>query len=207
MITNDFKLAVLVSGRGSNLQAIIDSIEHGALPGARVALVLSDVAAAPALARARRHGIETLFLDPKQYAGRSEFNLAMVAAIEASGANLVCLAGFMRILSKEFVAPFRGRVMNIHPSLLPAFPGLHPQKQALDYGVKISGCTVHFVDETVDGGAVILQRAVPVLEGDDADTLAARILEEEHKLYPEAIGLFMAGGIRIEGRRTILKEA
>ena len=207
MVTNDFKLAVLVSGRGSNLQAIIDSIEQGALPGARVVLVLSDVAAAPALDRARRHGIETLFLDPKQYAGRGEFNRAMVAAIEASGADLVCLAGFMRILSKEFIEAFRGRVMNIHPSLLPAFPGLHPQQQALDYGVKISGCTVHFVDETVDGGAVILQRAVPVLEGDDANTLAARILEEEHKLYPEAIGLYLAGGIRIEGRRTILKEA
>jgi len=207
MVTNDFKLAVLVSGRGSNLQAIIDSIEQGALPGARVVLVLSDVAAAPALDRARKHGIETLFLDPKQYAGRGEFNRAMVAAIEASGADLVCLAGFMRILSKEFIEAFRGRVMNIHPSLLPAFPGLHPQQQALDYGVKVSGCTVHFVDETVDGGAVILQRAVPVLEGDDADTLAARILEEEHKLYPEAIGLYMAGGIRIEGRRTILKEA
>jgi phosphoribosylglycinamide formyltransferase-1 len=202
----NFKLAVLVSGRGSNLQAIIDSIERGEIPGARVALVLADVAGAPALERARKHGIETLFLDPKGYAGKSEYNQAMVEAIQERGADLVCLAGFMRILGPGFIEAFRGRVMNIHPSLLPAFPGLHPQQQALDYGVKLSGCSVHFVDETVDGGAIILQSAVPVLDGDDADALARRILEQEHLLYPRAIRLFMEGRLTLSGRNVSEKE-
>ncbi|UCD10892.1 MAG: phosphoribosylglycinamide formyltransferase [Nitrospinaceae bacterium] len=206
MEPKDFKLAVLVSGRGSNLQAIIDSIERGELPGARVALVLSDVAEAPALKRASRHGIETRVVDPKAFAGKIEFNQAMVEAIQARGADLVCLAGFMRILGKGFIEAFRGRIVNIHPSLLPAFPGLHPQQQALDYGVKISGCTVHFVDETVDGGAVILQSAVPVLEEDDAGRLAARILEQEHLLYPRAIRLFMEGRLTLTGRKALIKE-
>jgi len=206
MERKDFNLAVLVSGRGSNLQAIIDSVERGELPGARVALVLSDVADAPALARARGHGIATKVVDPRAYAGKSEFNQALVEAIEESGADLVCLAGFMRILGRNFIDAFRGRVMNIHPSLLPSFPGLHPQQQALDYGVKVSGCTVHFVDETVDGGAIILQSAVPVLDGDDAPALAGRILEQEHLLYPRAIRLFMEGRLALSGRNVLAKE-
>jgi len=176
------------------------------LPGARVALVLSDVADAPALARARGHGIATKVVDPRAYAGKSEFNQALVEAIEESGADLVCLAGFMRILGRNFIDAFRGRVMNIHPSLLPSFPGLHPQQQALDYGVKVSGCTVHFVDETVDGGAIILQSAVPVLDGDDAPALAGRILEQEHLLYPRAIRLFMEGRLALSGRNVLAKE-
>ncbi len=206
MGSNRLKLGVLVSGRGSNLQAIIDAIERGDLE-AIIALVVSDKKEAFALERARKHGIEALFIDPKAYESREEHERAVGDELEKRGVGLICLAGYMRILSEYFVNRFRWRIINIHPALLPSFPGLHGQKQALDYGVKISGCTVHFVDEKTDHGPIIIQAAVPVLEGDDEDTLAARILEYEHKIYPRAIQLFAQGRLEIEGRRVKVKRA
>ncbi|RLD99974.1 MAG: phosphoribosylglycinamide formyltransferase [Aquificota bacterium] len=203
---NPLKLGVLVSGRGSNLQAIIDAIERGDLE-AQVAVVISDKEDAFALERARKHGIEALFIDPKAYSSREEHEKVIVDELEKRGVGLICLAGYMRILSEYFVDRFRWRIINIHPALLPSFPGLHGQKQALDYGVKISGCTVHFVDEKTDHGPIIIQAAVPVLEDDNEDTLAARILEYEHKIYPRAIQLFAQGRLEIEGRRVKVRRA
>ena len=205
MPEHDFKLGVLVSGRGSNLQAILDAARRNAL-SARVAVVISNKADAPALDRARAQGVETLFLDPRQYAGREAYDRALAEALRARKVDLVCLAGFMRILSPEFIRAFPGRIINIHPSLLPAFPGLHAQRQALEHGVRITGCTVHFVDETVDTGPILLQAAVPVEEDDDEERLAARILEQEHRIYPEAIQLIADQRVRIEGRRARILE-
>jgi len=203
---NPLKLGVLVSGRGSNLQAIIDAIERGDLE-AQVAVVISDKEDAFALERARKHGIEALFIDPKAYSSREEHEKVIGDELEKRGVGLICLAGYMRILSEYFVDRFRWRIINIHPALLPSFPGLHGQKQALDYGVKISGCTVHFVDEKTDHGPIIIQAAVPVLEDDNEDTLAARILEYEHKIYPRAIQLFAQGRLEIEGRKVKVRRA
>jgi phosphoribosylglycinamide formyltransferase-1 len=201
----ELRLGVLASGRGSNLQAIIDAIARGAL-AARITAVIADRDAAPALERARAHAIPALFLDPKAHADRDRYELALVDALRERAVDLVCLAGFMRVLGPTFVRAFRGRAMNIHPSLLPAFPGLHAQRQALDRGVKVAGATVHFVDEGIDTGPIILQDAVPVLEGDTVASLSARILEVEHRLYPEAIRLYGAGRLRIEGRRVVIDE-
>ncbi len=198
-------LGVLVSGRGSNLQAIIDAIERGDLE-AKIALVISDKKEAFALERARKHGIEALFMDPKAYGSREDHEKAIGDELEKRGVELICLAGYMRILSPYFVQRFRWRIINIHPALLPSFPGLHGQKQALDYGVKISGCTVHFVDEKTDHGPIIIQAAVPVLEEDTEETLAARILEYEHKIYPRAIQLYAQGRLEIQGRRVKIKD-
>ncbi len=198
-------LGVLVSGRGSNLQAIIDAIERGDLE-AKIALVISDKKEAFALERARKHGIEALFMDPKAYGSREDHEKAIGDELEKRGVELICLAGYMRILSPYFVQRFRWRIINIHPALLPSFPGLHGQKQALDYGVKISGCTVHFVDEETDHGPIIIQAAVPVLEEDTEETLAARILEYEHKIYPRAIQLYAQGRLEIQGRRVKIKD-
>ena len=198
------KVGVLVSGRGSNLQAIIDASEKGEIP-AKVVIVISDKKEAYALERARKHGIEALFIDPKAYPSREDHEKAMGDELEKRGVELICLAGYMRVLSPYFVRRFYGRIMNIHPALLPAFPGLHGQLQALEYGVKIVGCTVHFVDEDVDHGPIIIQAAVPVLEDDDEDTLSARILEYEHKIYPRAIQLFAQGRLKIQGRRVKVK--
>ncbi|HXG04644.1 MAG TPA: phosphoribosylglycinamide formyltransferase [Candidatus Binatia bacterium] len=194
-------VGVLASGRGSNLQALLDA---GARPGypARVVIVIADREEAPALARAAAAGVTAVFLNPKDYGDRPAYDAALSARLQAAGVELVCLAGFMRILGPAFVRAWRGRVMNIHPALLPAFPGLHAQRQALDYGVKITGATVHFVDEGVDTGPIILQAAVPVEPDDTEETLSARILAEEHRLYPEAVRLYAEGRLALEGRRV-----
>ena len=197
------RLGVLISGRGSNLQSIIDHIEAGKIP-AKIEVVISDKKEAYGLERAKRHGIEALFIDPKAYPSREEFEKAVGDELEKRGVELICLAGFMRILSPYFVNRFKNRIINIHPALLPSFPGLHGQKQALDYGVKIAGCTVHFVDEGVDSGPIIIQAAVPVYDDDTEDTLSARILRYEHKIYPMAIKLIAEGRVRVEGRKVII---
>ncbi len=193
-------LGVLISGRGSNLQAIIDAIAAGRLD-ARVAVVISNRSEAAGLERARRAGVETLCLRHRDYPNREDYDRALVGALRDRGVGLVCLAGFMRLLSPVFIAAFPNAILNIHPSLLPAFPGLDAQQQAWAHGVKVSGATVHLVDRDLDAGPIVAQRAVPVLEGDTAETLAARILEQEHLLYPEAIGLVLSGGWTVEGRR------
>ncbi len=198
------RLGVLVSGRGTNLQSIIDHIEAGKIP-ARIEVVISDKREAYALERAKKHGIEALFIDPKAYPSREEFERAVGDELEKRGVELICLAGFMRILSPYFVNRFKNRIINIHPALLPSFPGLHGQGQAVNHAVKISGCTVHFVDEGVDSGPIIIQAAVPVFDDDDEDTLAARILKCEHKIYPTAIKLIAEGRVKVEGRKVCTK--
>lgn len=196
------RIGVLISGRGSNLQAVIDSIAAGRLD-AEIAVVISNRANAAGLERARAAGIETLHIDHKRYPSREAFDLAVVAALKQRGVSLVCLAGFMRLLSAAFVEAFPNRILNIHPSLLPAFVGLDGQRQAWEYGVKVSGATVHVVTPELDAGPIVLQAVVPVRDDDSPDTLAARILAEEHRIYPEAIDIMLAGGWRIEGRRFI----
>jgi phosphoribosylglycinamide formyltransferase-1 len=193
------RVGVLASGRGSNLQALLDACRHPDFP-ARIVLVLSDRERAPALERARAAGVEAVFVNPKDFADRPAFDLALVRLLEARRVGLVCHAGFMRILSPAYVRAFAGRALNIHPSLLPAFPGLHAQRQALDWGVKVAGATVHFVDEGVDTGPIVLQAVVPVEPDDTEDSLSARILVEEHRLYPEAVRRFAQGQLRIVGR-------
>jgi phosphoribosylglycinamide formyltransferase-1 len=196
-------IGVLVSGRGSNLQAILEACARPGYP-TRVAVVISDRERAPALERARAAGVETLWINPKDFADREAFDQVLVHELTARGVGLVCNAGFMRILSPVYVRAFTGRALNIHPSLLPAFPGLHAQRQALDHGAKVAGATVHFVDEGMDSGPIVLQAAVPVEPGDTEETLSARILVQEHRIYPEAIRLFAEGRLRIEGRRVIV---
>lgn len=195
-------IGVLISGRGSNLLAILDRVAAGDLD-ARVALVISNEPAAAGLAAARAQGVPTLVLDHRKSATREEHDQEMARALEAAGVRLICLAGYMRLLSGWFVDRFKGRILNIHPSLLPSFPGTGPQRQALEAGVKVSGCTVHFVDEQVDSGPIILQEAVPVMDDDTPETLEGRILEAEHRVYSRAIALFFSGGLRIEGRRVL----
>jgi phosphoribosylglycinamide formyltransferase-1 len=200
-------LGVLASGRGSNLEAILAACARPAFP-ARVAVVISDRERALALEHARAAGVEALWVNPKDFSDREAFDLALVQELRARGVGLVCHAGFMRILSPAYVRAFAGRALNIHPSLLPAFPGLHAQRQALDHGAKVSGATVHFIDEGVDTGPIVLQAAVPVEPADTEETLSARILAEEHRLYPEAIRLFAEGRLHIQGRRVmVLPEA
>ncbi|OGC40089.1 phosphoribosylglycinamide formyltransferase [candidate division WOR-3 bacterium RBG_13_43_14] len=197
-------IAVLASGRGSNLEAIIKNIKNGTLH-ANLACVISDREDANALAIARDAGYKALYLDPgpKKTWLLPEYEEKYVTTLQDHKIDLVCLSGFMRIIKQPLLTAFAGRILNIHPSLLPAFPGLEVQKKALEYGVKFSGCTVHFVDDTVDGGPIIAQAAVPILDDDDADTLAARILKEEHRIYTEAINLVLSGKYKIEGRRVI----
>jgi len=197
-------LGVLISGRGSNLQAIIDAIAAGTLD-ARIAVVISNRPDAAGLERARKAGIETLVLSHRDYPSREEYDRVLAEHLRARGVGLVCLAGFMRLLSPVFIRAFPNAILNIHPSLLPAFPGLDAQHQAWAHGVKIAGATVHLVDCDLDAGPIVLQRAVPVLEDDTPDTLSARILEEEHTLYPEAIRLVLDGGWCVEGRRFCLR--
>lgn len=180
------RLGVLISGRGSNLKAIIDAIEHGRLD-ASIAIVISNRAEAPGLEHARDAGIETLVISHKDFASREDYDRALVRELTSRGVALVCLAGFMRLLSPVMIEAFPDRILNIHPSLLPRYPGLHPQQQALDAGATVSGATVHFVNAELDAGPMVLQREVPVLPGDTAATLAERILHLEHVLYPEAI--------------------
>ena len=196
------RIGVLISGRGSNLQAIIDSIAAGRLD-ATIAVVISNRADASGLARAARAGLETLHIDHKGYGSREAFDRAVVAELRRRDVALVCLAGFMRLLSAEFVDAFPNRILNIHPSLLPAFPGLDGQSQAWEHGVKVSGATVHIVTPELDAGPIVRQAVVPVDGADSAAALAARILAEEHRIYPEAIGIMLDGGWRIEGRRFI----
>lgn len=195
-------IAVLISGRGSNLIAILDRIDAGDLD-ARVALVISNEPQAAGLQAARARGVPTLVLDHRASATREEHDQAMARALEEARVRLICLAGYMRLLSGWFVDRFKGRIMNIHPSLLPSFPGTGAQRQALESGVKISGCTVHFVDEQVDSGPIILQEAVPVLDGDTPEALEARILDAEHRVYGRAISLYLSGSLRIAGRRVL----
>jgi phosphoribosylglycinamide formyltransferase-1 len=196
------KIGILISGRGSNMAAIVEAVSAGRVPGAEVAVVVSDKESAAGLARARKLGVEALAVERKGRT-REEHEREMIAVLRARGVDLVCLAGYMRLLSPCFVEEFRGRVLNIHPSLLPAFPGLDAQRQAVEHGVKVSGCTVHFVDETLDGGPVIVQRVVPVEDSDTPETLSARILAEEHRAYADALALVVVGGYRVEGRRVL----
>ena len=195
-------IGVLISGRGSNLQAIIDAIGDGRLD-ARIAVVLSNRADAYGLERARQAGIETVVRDHKAHPSRAAYEAVLVEDLRARGVHLVCLAGFMRLLGATFVHAFPDRILNVHPALLPAFPGLHAQRQAVEHGVKVSGATVHVVDTHLDAGPIVLQVAVPVLDTDTEDTLSARILVQEHRIYPEAIQRILDGGWRIEGRRVI----
>jgi phosphoribosylglycinamide formyltransferase-1 len=199
-------VGVLVSGRGSNLQALLDACAATDFP-ARVAVVISDREHAPALQRARAAGVEAVWINPKDFVTRESFDLTLVRELEKRQVSLVCHAGFMRILSAAYVQAFAGRALNIHPSLLPAFPGLHAQRQALEHGAKMAGCTVHFVDEAVDAGPIVLQAAVPVEPHDTEETLSARILKEEHRLYPAAVRLFAEGRLEIVGRRVIVSDA
>jgi phosphoribosylglycinamide formyltransferase 1 len=198
------KLGVLISGSGTNLQAIIDAILRGDLK-AELRIVISNRADAQGLERARRHGIETAVIDHRKFPSREDFDRAVLAALRERSVELVALAGFMRLLSSVMLDAFPGRIMNIHPSLLPSFPGIHGPKDAIEHGVKIAGCTVFFVAPGVDVGPVIIQAAVPVLPGDDEDRLAARILQQEHRILPGAIALFQQGRLEIQGRRVIVK--
>jgi phosphoribosylglycinamide formyltransferase 1 len=195
------RLGILISGRGSNFAAIAESIARGRL-NAEISVVISNRAEAEGLRKARELGLRAVSL-PSQGLDREIYDRQLIAELCASGVDLVCLAGYMRILSGHFIRQFSGRILNIHPSLLPAFPGLDAQHQALQHGVKYSGCTVHFVDEGVDSGPILKQAVVPVLDDDTAETLAARILEQEHRIYSEAIALALSGQYRIEGRRVI----
>ncbi len=197
----ELRLGVLASGRGSNLQSIMDAAAAGRV-GARVVVLISDNRDAFALERARNAGIPALHLDPGDFNCKEGYEKAVLKALNEHNVQLVCLAGYMRIVGRLILEAFPNRIMNIHPALLPAFPGLHGQRQAFDYGVKYSGCTVHFVDEGMDTGPVIIQAVVPVYDEDTADTLAARILEQEHKIYPEAIRLYAEGRLKLSGRKV-----
>ncbi len=197
-------IAVLCSGNGTNLQAIIDSVNKGHIP-AKIAFVLSDEKKAFALERARKAGIETIALDKKDYKAREDFDREIVKRLKKSNVELVVLAGFMRLLSPYFVKEYRNRIMNVHPALLPSFKGSHGIKDAIDHGVKVTGVTVHFVDEHLDNGPIILQKVVEIKEGDTEETLLERIHEEEHRIYPEAIKLFAEGKIKVEGRKAVIR--
>jgi phosphoribosylglycinamide formyltransferase-1 len=199
------KFGILISGRGSNMVALVEAALRGEI-AARPAVVISNRANAPGLELAAGRGIETLVIRHQQYESRESFDQALVAALNERGVELVCLAGFMRLLSPYFIRAYPSRIINIHPSLLPAFPGLDVQQQALDHGVKVSGCTVHFVDQDLDAGPIIIQRTVPVLEGDDAALLAARILAEEHQAYAEAVRLYFEGRLSVEGRVVHIRQ-
>lgn len=195
------RIAVLVSGRGSNLQAIIDSIENGYLH-AQISIVISDISEAYALERARTHGINAVHIDPRGFDSKGSYEAEVLKVLNSHNVQLVLLAGYMKIIGKTLLTTYKNRILNIHPALLPAFPGLHAQEQAFKHGVKVAGCTVHFVDEELDGGPIILQKCVEVKEDDTPQTLAERILEQEHKIYPEAVKLFVENKLRIEGRKV-----
>ena len=207
--TDALRVAVLASGRGSNLQAVIDAIETGSVQ-AKIVAVISNKIDAPALERASRHGLSALFIDPKPYAGRADsreaYDRELLDVLKRHDVELVLLAGYMKIVTRVLVEAFTNRMMNIHPSLLPSFPGLDVQKKAIDWGCKLAGCTVHFVTEGVDEGPIIIQAAVPILGNDTHDTLAVRILEQEHKIYPRAVQLFAEGRLLVEGRRVFIQD-
>lgn len=199
------KLGVLISGNGSNLQSIIDNIENGLLK-AVIQIIISNNPDAYGITRAKKHGIPFVVLKNGHFKNKQDYDTELVRILKDNGVELVIMAGFMRIITPVLLKAFPGRIMNIHPALLPSFPGLHGQKQAVDYGVKYSGCTVHFVDEGVDTGPIIIQSAVPVLDDDTEDTLSARILKEEHKIYPRAIQLFADGKLDVHGRKVRIKN-
>lgn len=199
------RIAVLLSGRGSNFEAIADAVAAGQIPDAEIAVVVSNREGAPGIEKARHRGLEAVVI-PSKGRQREEYDQEVVALLKEKKVDLVCLAGFMRLLSPVFVREFRHRILNIHPALLPAFPGLEAQKQALEWGVKFSGCTVHFVDENLDAGPIVLQAVVPVRDDDTEASLSARILAEEHRIYPQAIRLVLSGNFCIEGRRVVLTE-
>ena len=197
------KLGILLSGRGSNFEAIADSIQAGHLP-AEIAIVISNRGDAPGLESARHRGLNAKLI-PSKGRQREEHDAEMIAALKEACVEWVCLAGYMRLLSPQFVRAFPNRILNIHPSLLPAFPGLEAQKQAIEYGAKVSGCTVHFVDEHLDHGPIILQKTVPVLAGDDEHSLSARILDQEHIAYTEALRMLISGEVEVQGRKVVRK--
>jgi len=196
------RIGVLLSGRGSNFEALAESVAAGRIPDAEIAIVISNREGAPGIERARARGIETRVI-PSKGLEREAYDKLVVAALREKQVDLVCLAGFMRLLSPDFIAAFRNRILNIHPSLLPAFPGLEAQRQALEYGVKWSGCTVHLVDENLDAGPIVVQAPVEVLDSDTPEILATRILKEEHRIYSEAVRMVLEGRFRIDGRRVI----
>jgi len=208
--TTPLRVAVLASGRGSNLQSIIDGIEAGQVQ-AQIVAVISNKRDAVALERARKHGIKDLFVDPKPFAGRPDsreaYDRSLLEVLQQHNVELVLLAGYMKIVTAVLVNAYANRMMNIHPSLLPSFPGLDVQKKAIDWGCKLAGCTVHFVTEGVDEGPIIVQAAVPILDDDTPEILAARILVQEHKIYPRAVQLFAEGRLRVEGRRVFIGDA
>ena len=197
------RLGILLSGRGSNFEAIADAVAAGKIPGAEIAIVVSNREGAPGIDKARTRGLDAVVI-PSKGKQREEYDRDVVGVLKEKKVDLVCLAGFMRLLSPYFVSEFRQRILNIHPALLPAFPGLEAQKQALEWGVKFSGCTVHFVDEHLDAGPIVLQAVVPIRDDDTEEPLSARILAEEHRIYPEAIRIVLSGRFRIDGRRVIL---
>lgn len=197
------RIMVLLSGRGSNFMAIADAITAGRIE-AEIALVFSNKEDAPGLAAARERGLPAMALSPKLFPDKTAYDQAIIREAEIRGVDLICLAGYMKVLTPEFCNAYKNRILNIHPALLPSFPGLHVQQQALDWGVRFSGCTVHFVAAEVDMGAIVLQAAVPVHQDDTADTLAARILIEEHKIYPEAVKLYFEGRLEVRGRRVFI---
>ena len=208
--TTPLRVAVLASGRGSNLQAIIDAIEAGQVQ-AQIVAVLSNKREAVALERARKHGLTDIFVDPKPFAGRPDsreaYDRALLEILQQHDVELVLLAGYMKIVTAVLVNAYANRMMNIHPSLLPSFPGLDVQKKAIDWGCKLAGCTVHFVTEGVDEGPIIIQAAVPILDADTSETLAARILLQEHKIYPRAVQLFAEGRLQVDSRRVVIDAA
>ena len=208
--TTPLRVAVLASGRGSNLQAIIDAIEAGQVQ-AQIVAVLSNKREAVALERARKHGLTDIVVDPKPFAGRPDsreaYDRALLEILQQHDVELVLLAGYMKIVTAVLVNAYANRMMNIHPSLLPSFPGLDVQKKAIDWGCKLAGCTVHFVTEGVDEGPIIIQAAVPILDADTSETLAARILAQEHRIYPRAVKLFAEGRLRVDGRRVFIDAA
>jgi phosphoribosylglycinamide formyltransferase-1 len=199
------KIAVFASGRGSNFQSIIDSIENGYIRDAAIDLLITDKEDAFARQRAEKHGIESLFLDPKVHGSKDGYFGSIAEILKKRGTGLIALAGFMRIVRKPLIDAFPNRILNIHPAILPSFLGLHGQEQAFEYGVKISGCTVHFVDEGMDTGPVIIQAAVPVYSDDTEDSLSERILKYEHKIYPHAIKMFAEGRLEVRGRKVFIK--
>jgi phosphoribosylglycinamide formyltransferase-1 len=197
------RIGVLLSGRGSNFEALAASVAAGRIPNAEIAIVVSNREGAPGIEKARAHGIEARVI-PSKGLEREAHDKLVVAALKEKKVDLVCLAGYMRLLSPPFIAAFRDRILNIHPSLLPSFPGLEAQRQALEHGAKFSGCTVHFVDENLDAGPIVIQAVVPIEDGDTPDTLSERILREEHRIYSEAARIVLEGRYRIEGRRVLV---
>jgi|SRR5579875_35663 len=200
------RIGILLSGRGSNFEALADNVASGKIPNAEISIVISHRQDAPGIERARARGLDARVI-PSKGLDRESYDQRVVAVLHEKEVDLVCLAGYMRLLSAYFVRQFRGRILNIHPSLLPAFPGLEAQRQALEYGVKFAGCTVHFVDENLDAGPIILQAVVPVRDDDTVDSLSARILLEEHRIYSEAVRIVLEGRCHVEGRRVMLESA